>query len=162
MAIEESKDLTSLSLDELIMNLKVHEMIIKKDFEIVKSKVERKSIALKAKKESSDEESSNSNGEEDDEKIKNETCFLAHDSGYSQNSKAYIILNKHTRKVEKSLNATFDETPPPSKTSPLVDDDLDEEEAIRENEKTNLENIVENETLEIDEIVNIKESGNHP
>ncbi|GJX80683.1 hypothetical protein Tco_0328832 [Tanacetum coccineum] len=60
MAIEESKDLTSLSLDELIMNLKVHEMIIKKDFEIVKSKVERKSIALKAKKESSDEESSNS------------------------------------------------------------------------------------------------------
>ncbi|GJV40339.1 hypothetical protein Tco_1418779 [Tanacetum coccineum] len=30
-AIEESKDLTSLSLDELIENLKVHEMIIKKD-----------------------------------------------------------------------------------------------------------------------------------
>ncbi|GJS89169.1 copia protein [Tanacetum coccineum] len=51
--------------------------------------------------------------------------------GYSQNSKAYIILNKHTRKVEESLNVTFDETPPPSKTSPLVDDDLDEEEAIK-------------------------------
>ncbi|GJX03179.1 hypothetical protein Tco_0189095 [Tanacetum coccineum] len=33
-AIEESKDLTSLSLDELIGNLKVHEMIIKKDSEI--------------------------------------------------------------------------------------------------------------------------------
>ncbi|GKB49660.1 zf-CCHC domain-containing protein [Tanacetum coccineum] len=32
--IEESKDLTSLSLDELIGNLKVHEMIIKKDSEI--------------------------------------------------------------------------------------------------------------------------------
>ncbi|GKC93452.1 zf-CCHC domain-containing protein, partial [Tanacetum coccineum] len=53
---EESKDLTSLSLYELIGNLKVHEMIIKKDSEIVKAKVERKSIALKAKKESSDEE----------------------------------------------------------------------------------------------------------
>ncbi|GJY72322.1 retrovirus-related pol polyprotein from transposon TNT 1-94 [Tanacetum coccineum] len=82
--------------------------------------------------------------------------------GYSQNSKAYIILNKHTRKVKESLNVTFDETPPPSKTSPLVDDDLDEEEAIKVTEKKNLENDIVDETLEIDEIVNIKESRNHP
>ncbi|GJS83448.1 retrovirus-related pol polyprotein from transposon TNT 1-94 [Tanacetum coccineum] len=82
--------------------------------------------------------------------------------GYSQNSKAYIILNKHTRKVKESLNVTFDETPPPSKTSPLVDDDLDKEEAIKVTEKKNLENDIEDETLEIDEIVNIKESRNHP
>ncbi|GJV13616.1 putative ribonuclease H-like domain-containing protein [Tanacetum coccineum] len=118
MVIEESKDLTSLSLDELIGNLKVHEMIIKKDFE-------RKSIALKAKKESSDEEcltsgskdeeyamavrdfkkffkrrgrfvrqpqndkkafqisrdDKNGSGEEDDEKVKDETCLVAHASG---------------------------------------------------------------------------------
>ncbi|GKA04956.1 zf-CCHC domain-containing protein [Tanacetum coccineum] len=66
MAIKESKDLTSLSLDEVIGNLKVHKMIIKKDFEIVKAKVERKSLALKAKKESSDEECSTS-GSEDEE-----------------------------------------------------------------------------------------------
>ncbi|GJX42531.1 hypothetical protein Tco_0257521 [Tanacetum coccineum] len=105
-AFEESKDLTSLSLDELIKNLKVHEMIIKKDSEIVKAKVERKSIALKAKKESSDEECSTSgsedeeyamavkdfkkffkrrgswsdSGEEDDEKVKDETCLVAHAS----------------------------------------------------------------------------------
>ncbi|GJY90237.1 hypothetical protein Tco_0505433 [Tanacetum coccineum] len=62
--IEESKDLTSLSLDELIGYLKVHEMNIKKDSEIVKTKVERKSLALKAKKESSDEVCSTSGSED--------------------------------------------------------------------------------------------------
>ncbi|GKG45208.1 hypothetical protein Tco_0495286, partial [Tanacetum coccineum] len=34
-------------------------------------------------------------------------------------------------KIEESLNVTFDEIPPPYKTSPLVDDDLDEEKAIK-------------------------------
>ncbi|GKA15482.1 zf-CCHC domain-containing protein [Tanacetum coccineum] len=67
--IKESKDLTSLSLDELIGNLKVHKMIIKKDSEIVKAKGERRSLALKAKKESSDEECSTS-GSEDEEYAK--------------------------------------------------------------------------------------------
>ncbi|GJZ24470.1 hypothetical protein Tco_0561929 [Tanacetum coccineum] len=66
MAIEKSKDLTSLSLDELIRNLKVHEMIIKKDSKIVKAKVERKSLALKAKKESSDEECLTSKSEDEE------------------------------------------------------------------------------------------------
>nr|GEW38114.1 copia protein [Tanacetum cinerariifolium] len=55
-AIEESKDLISLSLDELIENLKVYEMVIKKDYEIVKAKGERKYLGLKVNKESSDEE----------------------------------------------------------------------------------------------------------
>ncbi|GJT94323.1 retrovirus-related pol polyprotein from transposon TNT 1-94 [Tanacetum coccineum] len=82
--------------------------------------------------------------------------------GYSQNSKAYIVLNKHTKKVEESLNVIFDETPPPSETSPLVDDDLDEEEAVKVTKMKNLENDIEDETLEIDEIVNIKKSRNHP
>nr|GEU28736.1 retrovirus-related Pol polyprotein from transposon TNT 1-94 [Tanacetum cinerariifolium] len=250
MAIEESKDLTSLSLDELIGNLEVHEMIIKKDSKIVKEKVERKSLALKDKKESSDEECStfdskdeecgdpnhligecpkppkdknqrafvggswSDSGEEDDEKVKDETYLVAHASNkghlrkkpyellrdrkptldyfrvfgskcfilntryyltkfnpksyegvfldYSQNSKAYIIINKHTHKVEELLNVTFSETTPPSKTSPLVDDDLDKDEAIKITENKNLENDIVDETLEIDEIVNIKEFRNHP
>ncbi|GJY14818.1 retrovirus-related pol polyprotein from transposon TNT 1-94 [Tanacetum coccineum] len=302
-AIKESKDLTSLSLDELIGNLKVHEMIIKKDSEIVKAKGERRSLALKVKKESSDEVCSTSrsedeeyamavrdfkkffkrrgrfmrqpqndkktyqrsrddknvkgerkcswsdSGEEDAEKIKDETClvaapnenekpkeealkltkfeksthclnemlsnkkpfgdklglgfnsFEASSSGtkeikfvkaqkkapsdgahtshkaknivsttrclellhmdlfgpsavrsYGGNRYTLVIVDDYSRKIEESLNVTFDETPPPSKTSPLVDDDLDEEEAIKVIEKKNLEKDIEDETLEIDEI----------
>nr|GEX82221.1 UBN2 domain-containing protein [Tanacetum cinerariifolium] len=64
-AIEESKDLTSLSLDELIGNLKVYEVIIKNDSEMVKGKREQnRSLTLKAKKESSDEDSLNSDSED--------------------------------------------------------------------------------------------------
>nr|GEZ38026.1 UBN2 domain-containing protein [Tanacetum cinerariifolium] len=60
-AIKESKDLSSLALDELIDNLKVHEVVMEKDSKIYRGKKERvKSIALKAKKESSDDETSTS------------------------------------------------------------------------------------------------------
>nr|GEV55945.1 retrovirus-related Pol polyprotein from transposon TNT 1-94 [Tanacetum cinerariifolium] len=82
--------------------------------------------------------------------------------GYSQNRKAYITLNKHTVKIKESLNVTFDETPPPSKISPLVDDDLDEDQAVNAAKKEVFENDIEDETLEVDEITNIKESKNHP
>ncbi|GJW42025.1 zf-CCHC domain-containing protein [Tanacetum coccineum] len=68
-ANKESKDLKSLSLDELIGNLKVYEVIIKKDSKIVKGKSEQsRSLALKAKKESSNEESLTS-GSEDEEYV---------------------------------------------------------------------------------------------
>ncbi|GJX86063.1 hypothetical protein Tco_0336837, partial [Tanacetum coccineum] len=67
MTIEESKDFSSLALDELIGNLKVHELVMEKDFEIYKGKKERvKSIDLKAKKESSNDETSTS-GRDDEE-----------------------------------------------------------------------------------------------
>ncbi|GJW36965.1 retrovirus-related pol polyprotein from transposon TNT 1-94 [Tanacetum coccineum] len=82
---------------------------------------------------------------------------------YGGNRYTLVIVDDYCRKVKESLNVTFDETPPASKTSPLVDDDLDEEEeAIKVTEKKNLENDIEDETLEINEIVNIKESRNHP
>ncbi|GKD16040.1 hypothetical protein Tco_1205198 [Tanacetum coccineum] len=52
MVIEESKNLTTLPLDELIGNLKVYEEVIKKDVETVKGKKEQsRSLALKVKKE---------------------------------------------------------------------------------------------------------------
>nr|GEU89230.1 Gag-Pol polyprotein [Tanacetum cinerariifolium] len=47
-------------------NLKVHEMIIKKNFKVVKEKVKRKSIDLKTKKESSDEECSTSKSNDEE------------------------------------------------------------------------------------------------
>ncbi|GJS12816.1 retrovirus-related pol polyprotein from transposon TNT 1-94 [Tanacetum coccineum] len=253
-SIEESKDLTSLSLDELIRNLKVLE-ILKKDSKIVKAKVERKSIALKAKKESSDEECSTSgsedeeyamavrdfkkffkrrgrfvrqprndkktfqrsrddkngksdrkcfrcgdpnhligecpkppkdknqrafvggswsdSGEEDDEKVKDETCLVAHasseiclgvdlepdewikDSGCSKHMTGNRKLFS-TYKAYNGGNVIFG--------SNLRGNIIgkDEEEAIKVTEKKNLENNIVDETLEIDEIVNIKESRNHP
>nr|GEU70516.1 UBN2 domain-containing protein [Tanacetum cinerariifolium] len=66
-AIEESKGLTSLSLDELFGNLKAYEVIIKKDSEMVKGKREQsRSLALKAIKESSDEDRSTSKSKEEE------------------------------------------------------------------------------------------------
>ncbi|GKB07908.1 hypothetical protein Tco_0836192 [Tanacetum coccineum] len=65
--IEESKDLSSLALDELIGNRKVHEMVMEKDSEIYRGKTERiKSIDLKAKKEYSDDETSTSRSDEEE------------------------------------------------------------------------------------------------
>nr|GEX97074.1 UBN2 domain-containing protein [Tanacetum cinerariifolium] len=56
-AIKESKDLTSLSLDELIGNMEVYEVIINKDYEMVKgNKEQNRSLSFKAKKESSDKD----------------------------------------------------------------------------------------------------------
>ncbi|GJX64727.1 hypothetical protein Tco_0299070 [Tanacetum coccineum] len=67
MTIEESKNLTTLPLDELIGNLKVYEEVIKKDFKMVKGKKEQsRSLALKMKKEVSDEDSPSSDSEDEE------------------------------------------------------------------------------------------------
>ncbi|GJY88747.1 hypothetical protein Tco_0503375 [Tanacetum coccineum] len=65
-------------------------------------------------------------------------------------------------KVEESLNVTFDESPPPTKLSPLVNDDVGEEEAFRTNTKIVNINTKDDESIEVDEVVNIKDSKNHP
>nr|GEX08222.1 UBN2 domain-containing protein [Tanacetum cinerariifolium] len=66
-AIEESKELSTLLLDELIGNLKVYEVVLEKDSEVCTSKKEKyKSLALKAKKMSSDEETSCSDSDDEE------------------------------------------------------------------------------------------------
>nr|GEX07694.1 nucleotide-binding alpha-beta plait domain-containing protein [Tanacetum cinerariifolium] len=64
--------------------------------------------------------------------------------------------------VKKSLNVKFDGSPPPTKLSPLVDDEVGEEEATKNNTKVVNNNNKEDESIEVDEFVNIKESKNHP
>nr|GEX12114.1 retrovirus-related Pol polyprotein from transposon TNT 1-94 [Tanacetum cinerariifolium] len=67
--IEESKDLSSLALYELIDNLKVHEVVMEKDSKIYKGKKESvNSIALKANKESIDDKTLTS-GSDDEEYV---------------------------------------------------------------------------------------------
>nr|GEW92192.1 retrovirus-related Pol polyprotein from transposon TNT 1-94 [Tanacetum cinerariifolium] len=78
--------------------------------------------------------------------------------GYSPNSKAYVILNRETMRVEESLNVKFNESPPPE-TPPLEDDDVLKNKNIEKQEK-DLE-IKENEPVN-KEIINIKESNDHP
>nr|GEY51681.1 copia protein [Tanacetum cinerariifolium] len=258
---EESKDLSSLALDELIGNLKVHEVVMEKDSEIYKGKKERiNSIALKAKKESSDDETLTSGGDDEEytmavrnfkkflrrkgkfvrklreeskslwqrdekkgksdrkcfrfddpshligdcpktsrnkdqkafiggswrdsendteDKTNDETYLMAQslngikDSGCSKHMtgnkslfstyKAYdrgnVVFGIYLKgKIigKESLNVTFDESPPPTKLSPFVDDDVGKEDAIRKNTKIVNTNNEEDESIEVEEIVNIK------
>nr|GEX46402.1 zf-CCHC domain-containing protein/UBN2 domain-containing protein [Tanacetum cinerariifolium] len=183
VAIEESKNLTTLPLDELIENLKVYKEVIKKDFEMVKRKKEQsRSLALKVKKEVSDEDSSNSDSEDEEktfQKSRNagygkseRKCFRRDDpnhlirecskppknndqrafigGAWSNNREDEVEKTKYETcllaqgpdeicLVEESFKVTFDETPPPPKTSPLEDDELVEEEA---NEGSGIETIV--------------------
>ncbi|GJY62294.1 retrovirus-related pol polyprotein from transposon TNT 1-94, partial [Tanacetum coccineum] len=255
-AIEESKDLTSLSLDELIGNLKFYEVIIKKDSEIVKGKSEDEEYAMAVKeftkffkrrgrfvRQPRDERKSfqrsrndknckserkffrcgdpnhligecpkspRSNnqrafirgawsdiGKDEDEKAKDETCLVAQASNeiclginlepdewikdsecskhmtgnrklfstYKAYNRGNVIFRSNLRGniiVEESLNVTFNETPPPPKTSPLEDGDLVEEEAIEVSKTRPLGNDLEDKSLENNKIINIKESKSHP
>ncbi|GJX59278.1 putative reverse transcriptase domain-containing protein [Tanacetum coccineum] len=65
--IEKSKDLSTLSLDELIGNLQVYEVVLEKDSKISNIKKEKyKSLALKVRKISSDEEGSCSDSDDEE------------------------------------------------------------------------------------------------
>ncbi|GJS29441.1 hypothetical protein Tco_0490061 [Tanacetum coccineum] len=98
-AIEESKNLTTLPLDELIGNLKVYEEVIKKDSEIVKSKREQsRSIALKSRKESSDDDSSTSDSE--DEEYAMATTKMAKAKENALSEKIQIISSENVQNYQ--------------------------------------------------------------
>nr|GEV55023.1 zf-CCHC domain-containing protein/DUF4219 domain-containing protein/UBN2 domain-containing protein [Tanacetum cinerariifolium] len=164
--IKESKDLTSLFLNELIGSLKVHEMIIKKDSKLVKEKGKRKSLPLKAKKESSNEECSTfeCKDEEYAMAVRDFKKFFKRRGRFVRQPRNDKKTFQRSRddKNGKSDRKCFrcGECPKPPKDKNQREFVRDEE-AIRETEKKNLENVVEDEALEIDKIVNIKESKNH-
>ncbi|GJR12247.1 hypothetical protein Tco_0794899 [Tanacetum coccineum] len=65
--LKNQRNLTTLSLDELIGNLKVYEEVIKKDVETVKGKKEKsRSLALKVKNKVSDEDNSSSDSKDEE------------------------------------------------------------------------------------------------
>ncbi|GJX44876.1 hypothetical protein Tco_0261552 [Tanacetum coccineum] len=81
-AIEESKNLTTLPLDQLTGNLKVYEEVMKKDVETVKGKKEQsRSLALKRQRNNNQRafigEAWSDNGEDEVEKTKDEACLVA-------------------------------------------------------------------------------------
>ncbi|GJT95033.1 retrovirus-related pol polyprotein from transposon TNT 1-94 [Tanacetum coccineum] len=79
--------------------------------------------------------------------------------GYSQTSKAYIVLNKETMRIEESLNVTFDKSLPKSKSSPLVEDDRINEPIIQDlNGSSSLQVIVSDEGYP----KSVKEARGHP
>nr|GEV73349.1 hypothetical protein [Tanacetum cinerariifolium] len=71
-----------------------------------------------------------------------------------------LSVSAASANFEESLNVTFMKSHPPTKLSPLVDDDVGGEEAIKRNTKV-VNNNEEDESIEVDKIVNIKESKNH-
>nr|GEV15809.1 hypothetical protein [Tanacetum cinerariifolium] len=200
--IEESKDLATLPLEELIGKLKVYEMVLDNDGVASKTTKEKvNSLALKAKvtrKQTSDNSTCKDESDKDKEinlmaknfrKVLTKRCKVhdkfnicqvqgkggessrrergcyncdskVHLVRYSQTSKTYIVLNKKTLKVKESINVTFDESLPKSRTSHLVDDDMIEEQAVQNHDRT------QNPDAELEEdtprVENIREIRDHP
>ncbi|GJW39556.1 hypothetical protein Tco_0065401 [Tanacetum coccineum] len=161
MAIKESKDLSSLALDELIGNLKKESS----DDETLTSGCDdeenvmavrnfKRFFKRKGKFVRQPREERKSSRQRDEKKGKSDrTCFRCGDPT------RMTLKTKPTTKLVSWLNHQMS---PPTKLSPLVDDDVHEEEAIKRNTKV-VNNInEEDESIEVDEIVNIKESKNHP
>ncbi|GKB71500.1 hypothetical protein Tco_0932912 [Tanacetum coccineum] len=189
-AVKESKDLSSLALDELIGNLKVYEVVMEKILKFIEAK--RKGLSplpLKTRKNNHKKKGSHfDKGMRRKKKVIGNALVaviqiislaivqsllatrikrrllevleaIAKMKSRTKPTMKFVSwLNHQTREL---LNVTFDESPPPTKLLPLVDDDVGEEESIENNTKI-VNNNEEDESIEVDNVVNIKESKNHP
>nr|GFB86345.1 UBN2 domain-containing protein [Tanacetum cinerariifolium] len=101
-AIRELKDLTSISLDELIGNMKFYEVIIKKDSKMVKGKREQnRSLALKVKKESSNEDSLTSDSKDEEDVMA--MTKMAKAKGNALNVKIQIISSENVQNYQETI-----------------------------------------------------------
>nr|GEU85710.1 retrovirus-related Pol polyprotein from transposon TNT 1-94 [Tanacetum cinerariifolium] len=172
MAIEESIDLSSLALDELFDNLKVHEVVMKKIPKSIEAK--RNELSNHEKKRS----------HSDKEMRRKERVIGNALDGVIQIISLEIVQNhlatkikrlslevlgviakmtprtKLTLKLVSWLNLQM--SPLPTNLSPLVNDDVGKEEAIENSTKVVNNSNEEDESIEVDKVVNIKESKNHP
>ncbi|GJZ51271.1 retrovirus-related pol polyprotein from transposon TNT 1-94 [Tanacetum coccineum] len=102
------------------------------------------------------------------------SCFLSEDAGAHihrifledtriELSEQYSYISISSFNAQNAITQReIDESPPPTKLSPLVDDDVGEEDSIKNNVKVANNNNVEDESLEVEKVVNIKESKDHP
>ncbi|GJV53553.1 UBN2 domain-containing protein [Tanacetum coccineum] len=103
-AIEECKDLSTLSLDELIGNLKVYEVVLEKDLEVSKNKKEKyKYLALKARQVLSEEDasSSDSNDEEYAMAVRDFKSSLEEEASLSDNPMTTKRTSERQRKTRR-------------------------------------------------------------
>ncbi|GJU84333.1 putative ribonuclease H-like domain-containing protein [Tanacetum coccineum] len=162
-SIEESKDLSSLALDELIGNLKVHEVVMEKDSKIYKGKKERVKQPREEKK---------SFRQRDEKKGKiDRKCFRGGDPNHLIGDCPNLLVTKIKRPLLEVLGAIAkmkprtkpamkliswlnrQMSPRPTKLSPLVDDDVGEEKALENNTKLVNNNNVDDESIEVDKVV---------
>ncbi|GJR58936.1 hypothetical protein Tco_1501098 [Tanacetum coccineum] len=109
-AIEESKDLTSLSLDELIKNLKVYEVIIKNDSEMVKDPNHLIGECPKLSRNYNQRAfvggSWSDSDEDEEERTKDEKCLMAKASNEVL-SETEFFSDDHSSLDEKDLDSEY-------------------------------------------------------
>ncbi|GJS34781.1 retrovirus-related pol polyprotein from transposon TNT 1-94 [Tanacetum coccineum] len=97
--------------------------------------------------------------EQETQELDVERMHIEDSQDYSQTSKAYIVLNKETMRIEESLNVTFDESLPEPKSSPSIEDNRIDEPIVQDlNGSSSLQVNVSDESYP----KSLKEARDHP